>query len=380
MARIGLVLAPFHGHVGPASRLSKVLVGRGHELVAWAPEVFRESLESAGAELRPVGAVGTGEPKAGQWSMVARLAAQTATDIEVAVEALHDERLDLVIHDCFLPVARIAAEWLGLPRVCSVPLYPPGIRREGPRREPPGREVIEQLLRSRDEIGRRWGVELGGLRDVTLNPGDVNVVYTTPDVAGAEPLDATWHWIGPLLEPLDAARSSRSNGRPLVYVALGSLFSNRPLVFRDILEGLADVEVDVLVGTGGRLSPEELEPIPENARVEAWPDGRGALRDASVTVTHAGINSVHEALAAAVPMVCLPQAADQWTWAKRVEELGVGDALHDPSPQDIRRAVTRLLELEEPQQRATALQAHLDEYPGAAIASTAIEAALDDRP
>lgn len=379
MARIGLLLAPFHGHVGPASRLSNVLVARGHELVAWAPEVFRASLENAGAELRPVGGAGSGGAASEDPSIIARMAEQTAAHAELTVETLHDEQLDLVIHDCFLPVARIAADWLGLPRVCSVPLYPPGIRKDGPPRAPVDRDVIEQLLRSRDEIGRRWGVELGGLRDVTLNPADVNLVYTTPEVAGAEPLDATWHWIGPLLEPLGDERPSRSSGRSLVYVALGTMFSTRRSVFRDILDGLADLNLDVLVGTGGRLSPDELEPIPENATVEAWPDGRAALRDAAVTVTHAGINSVHEALAAAVPMVCLPQAADQWTWAKRVEELGVGDALIDPSPQDIRRALTRLLELEEPRQRAAALQAHLDEYPGAAIASSAIEAALDER-
>ena len=352
--------------------------------MAWAPEAFRASLENAGAELRPVGrpigGAHGGQPTSGDPSIVANMAAQTAAGAEHAVETLHDEQLDLVIHDCFLPVARIAADWLGLPRVCSVPLYPPGIRRrEGPRGTPPDRDVIEQLLRSRDEIGRRWGVELGGLRDVTLNPGDVNLVYTTPEVAGGEPLDATWHWIGPLLEPLGAERPSTANGRPLVYVALGTLFSHRPSVFRGILDGLADVDVDVLVGTGGRLSPDALEPIPENATVEAWPDGRAALRDAAVTVTHAGINSVHEALTAAVPMICLPQAADQWTWAKRVEELGVGDTLVDPAPQDIRRALTRLLELEEPRRHAAALKAHLDEYPGAAIASAAIEAALDER-
>jgi MGT family glycosyltransferase len=375
---------PFHGHVGPASRLSSVLVARGHELVAWAPEAFRASLEGAGAELRPVGRpIGGGsggQPTSGDPSIVANMAAQAEAGAELAVETLHDERLDLVIHDCFLPVARVAADWLGLPRVCSVPLYPPGgIRREGPRPMRPDRDVIEELLRSRDEIGRRWGVELGGLRDVTLNPGDVNLVYTTPEVAGGKPLDATWHWIGPLLEPLDAELPSRGDGRPLVYVALGTLFSHRPSVFRDILEGLADVDVDVLVGTGGRLSPDELEPIPENATVEPWPDGRAALRDAAVTVTHAGINSVHEALAAAVPMICLPQAADQWTWAKRVEELGVGQTLIDPAPQDIRQAVTRFLELEEPRRHAAALKAHLDEYPGPAIASAAIEAALDER-
>jgi MGT family glycosyltransferase len=160
-------------------------------------------------------------------------------------------------------------------------------------------------------------------------------------------------------------------------MALGTLFSNQPDVFRAALDGLADADVRLLVGTGGRLAPEDLGPVPDNASVERWPDGRAALREAAVAITHGGIGSVHEALAAAVPMLCLPQGADQWMWAKRMSELGVGQVLADPAPESVRDSVTELLAAEDARKRAAELAAHLSEYPGAAIAADAAQSLLD---
>jgi MGT family glycosyltransferase len=284
------------------------------------------------------------------------------------------------------PAGRLAAEWLGLPRVCSVPLFPPGgdqrparyVAGQASAAEPPSEDLIEVLHGTREEIGLRWGVDLGGVREVVGNMGDLNVVYTTPEVAGTTPRDDSWRFVGPLLDPVETPTARDVSSPPLVYMTLGTLFSNQPAVFRAALEGLADADVRVLVGTGGRLAPDELGPVPANAKVERWPDGRAALREAAVAITHCGIGSVHEALAAAVPMLCLPQGGDQWSWAKRMAELGVGQVLTEPTPESVREAVTELLRAEDARRRAAELAAHLAAYPGAAIAADAVQSLLDE--
>ncbi len=381
MARVGIVNLGLHGHLRPASRLGRVIAARGHDVVAWAPESVRDVVAQDGVELRPSGEIVETEPVRDAALGATMAAFRTPALVEPLVERLHAERIDLVVHDCMLPAARVAAEFLGLPRVCSIPQFPPGFRRDGAARpaEPPREELIDVLLESRDAVGMRWGVDLGLFREVLQNLGDVNVVYTTAQIAGVEPPDASWHWVGPLLEPLPPAEEDDHDEPPLVFVTLGTTFSNAPAVFRAVLEGLGDEDVRVLAGTGGRLDPSAFEPAPPNARVERWPDARAALRDARVAVVHGGIGIVHEALAAGVPMVCVPQGADQYIWARRVDELGAGvDLGSSPAPAAVRDAVLHLLEAEEPRRRAAALADHLAAYPGAPIAADAIDSLLEE--
>jgi MGT family glycosyltransferase len=382
VARIGILNLGLHGHLRPASRLGRVLAARGHEVVAWAPEAVRDVVAQGGVELRPAGEIIETEPLHDVAFGAALAAYRTPPLVEPLIEQLHAEHLDLVVYDCMLPAARVAAEWLGLPRVCSVPQFPPGLRArdaEAPPAQPPPMELVEVLLESRDEVGTRWGVDLGLFREVLQNPGDLNVVYTTAEIVGTEPPDDTWRWVGPLLEPLPPADRGADDATPLVFVTLGTTFSNAPEVFGVVLEGLADAGVRVLAGTGGRLDPAALEPTPPNARVERWPDAREALRDARVAVVHGGIGIVHETLAAGVPMVCVPQGADQWGWARRVAELGVGVELDSsPAPGEVRDAVLHLLEAAPPRRRAAALAGHLASYPGESIAAGAIEALLEE--
>ncbi len=46
------------------------------------------------------------------------------------------------------------------------------------------------------------------------------------------------------------------------------------------------------------------------------------LKHATAAITHAGMNSISDLLAAEVPFVCLPMGADQPALASRARELG----------------------------------------------------------
>jgi UDP:flavonoid glycosyltransferase YjiC (YdhE family) len=54
-----------------------------------------------------------------------------------------------------------------------------------------------------------------------------------------------------------------------------------------------------------------------------------------VFLTHGGFNSIRESLRTATPLAVLPQFGDQHANALRVEELGIGRAVTDVTPEGI---------------------------------------------
>ena len=78
---------------------------------------------------------------------------------------------------------------------------------------------------------------------------------------------------------------------------------------------------------------------------------REVLARASVHITHGGCNSVHETMLAAVPMVVLPQAFDQFPMARAISNLGIGVGAEE-EPFEVREAVRLLLESDKAQTAA----------------------------
>ncbi|MFI7612527.1 macrolide family glycosyltransferase [Nonomuraea terrae] len=116
------------------------------------------------------------------------------------------------------------------------------------------------------------------------------------------------------------------DGRPVLLVSLGTTYNHRPDFYRTVLDAARDRPWHVVLAVGG-VDPATLGPIPPNVEVHARVPQLAVLRHARAFVTHAGMGSTMESLHFGVPMVAVPQMAEQRANADRIAELGLGQAL-----------------------------------------------------
>jgi MGT family glycosyltransferase len=131
-------------------------------------------------------------------------------------------------------------------------------------------------------------------------------------LAGAEPVDPP-----PWLEQLP---------RPLVYATMGTVF-NRPASFAPLVDGLARAGVGALLTVGRNVDPAELGDVPSAIRVERFVPQGEVLASCAAVVSHGGSGTVLGTLAAGLPLVLLPQGADQFENADRCERAGAAVVL-----------------------------------------------------
>lgn len=131
---------------------------------------------------------------------------------------------------------------------------------------------------------------------------------------------------------------------PLVYVTLGTVFSDND-VLATVIGALRELPVRVVVTVGPRGEPEALGTQPHNVHIARYIPQTQLLGHCSVVVSHAGSGTFLAALAAELPQLCLPQAADQFFNAAAGARAGAGIALLPDalSPEAVRDAVTKLL-------------------------------------
>lgn len=160
-----------------------------------------------------------------------------------------------------------------------------------------------------------------------------NYPETLHDPARAPFLPRDHAFLGSLVRPEAAPPDVRAwldaeDPRPTVYVSFGSFLSARSDVLQVVVDGLRTLPVRVALATGS-TDPAMLQ-TPADWLVLPYLPQVAVLGRAAVAVTHAGNNSVTEALTTGVPMVALPFSTDQFAGAAALETARLAVAL-DPN-------------------------------------------------
>jgi Erythromycin biosynthesis protein CIII-like, C-terminal domain/Erythromycin biosynthesis protein CIII-like, N-terminal domain len=272
------------------------------------------------------------------------------------VPILRDFRPDVVIHDPGNPGAGLAAHIVGIPAFNHAF----------------GRAPRGALFDASNVYFRPYAAELG-LELPEQYPGLLG--NPTIDICPASLQRADFLALDQRLEirpvaysePGDLPRTVQDDGRPLAYVTLGTIHGAAD-VLRQVISALTRFDLRVLVATGPSVDPAELGPLPESVSAERWvPQGR-LWPHVDVTVHHGGSGTTLGSLAAGVPQLISPHAADQPTNARAIEQAGAGLSLApaDLTADTVAEKLDRILTDESFRMAAKRLRHEIEQMPSPA--------------
>lgn len=171
--------------------------------------------------------------------------------------------------------------------------------------------------------------------------------------------------------PLDAERASGDT----VYVTFGTLFNKREDRFRTAVVAAAKVAREVFVTVGHGQNPSHLGPVPDNVTVKSFVAQAEVLPRCAAVICHGGSGTVLGALAHGLPVVCLPQGADQFVNAANVARRGAGVAIDaaDATEPALCAAIDQVLWSTGPRRAATTVADEIASMPSRLEVVRAIE-------
>jgi zeaxanthin glucosyltransferase len=192
-------------------------------------------------------------------------------------------------------------------------------------------------------------------------------------------LPSNFHFAGPFHD--DRVREpapfpyEKLTGAPLVYASMGTLQNRQEEIFGCIAEACDGLEVQLVISLGGGSKPENLRGLKGSPLVQEFVPQLDILKRARLCITHAGLNTVLESLARAVPMVAIPITNDQPGVAARLAWTGAGEFTPSKklTPALLRAAIRRVLDRPEYSRNAARMRAAIQKSGGARLAAEIID-------
>ena len=317
--KILFINLPYHGHVIPTIGLVQELLKAGHQVTYLMPYDWEERIADSGADFLGY----ENNPK---------LDKQIRNAFFKAEEVIAP--YDLVLYEQFFFVGKHLAEKHGKKcvRIFTAPAT--------------NKELMHKFISSGGPmgifriplIGTLWtmdavkdlGIKLkcrNWLDEIIENPPDCNLVYTLRSFQPfAEDFpEGQFHFIGPSVyarreEPFSVL------AKPVIYISIGTILKGGKEFFRACMEAFEKEKVTVVLSVSN-FDISRLKHIPKNFVIRNRVPQITVLKQASLFITHGGMNSVSEAMVSGVPLLAIPFVSDQPVNARQVEKLGLGKVL-----------------------------------------------------
>ncbi len=420
MTHFGIICPPGVGHLNPISAVGHELVQRGHSVTLFGVPDVRSRAEAAGlnfavigAEKFPQGSLAKSHQKIGESDgivaliyLIDQFRQGTELILKEVPPGCKKLGIDVLLIDQTNLEGATIAEYLNLPfiTICNAlmlnpePTIPPALT--------PWNYDLSWWAQWRNQIGTEL-LRLAGT-PVRLLVEDYRQKWGLPRLTSDEPLNlwsklaiisqqtpsfefprqklpAYFHFTGPLVnsqarKPIEFPWT-RLTDKPLIYASLGTLQNRLFWVFLLIAYACVELNVQLVISLGNASSPKEIGYLPGNPIIVKVAPQLELLEKASLCITHAGMNTVLEALSNGVPMIAIPIANDQQGVAARIAwtKTGVVIPLEDCSISQLSTAIKLVLNNDDYRQNVLRLKSEIEKTGGISKAAEIIEKATATR-
>ena len=378
MLKIVFFCIPAHGHTNPTLEVVRELTTRGHQVWYYSYNMMREKIESTGAVFVSCDDCDM------ETNLSTKDAARMGKDLALSTRILVDttlalddkvcadmERLkpDCIVADSMAAWGKAVAMKQGIPFVSSTTTFAFNQHSAKIMKQSFGDflkmvlfmpEVSKQIKRL-----QKKGYPVKNILDILQNDNNTHtIVYTSPEFQPcSETFSDRFAFVGPSIRP--AVEEIKKTGDKLVYISMGTVNNDRMLLYKNCISALADTGYQVILSVGNLVPVEDFGTLPENISVFSHVDQIAVLQQADVFVSHCGMNSASESLYFGVPLVMLPQTAEQSGVAERVYQLGAGIKLAKTDEASILYAINTMLTDDTYKQNAMALSESFKQCSGA---------------
>ena len=409
--KLGFICLNAHGHLNPMTALARQLQGRNHEVI------FLYSSDAAGLPVFPneqnLAEQNTNDQAIAEVSKmqgedalqfgVKTIIGFTESILNSLPATVAKTGVDALLIDSTYFYAELGAIELGMPYIQVsnamyldysgfTPLCFYGwSHEETAQAMARNREGVARFARilERNRVGVERRAERVGLKvDWDDLSSTISPLASITQVPRAFDFESS-HWptrlyhTGPFHDGMGRANVDfpweRLTGEPLIYASMGTVLNGDLNVFQTIMSALAKHnDLQLVLSIGDQVQPQQIVSAPKNAIIVQRAPQLELLKQASVCITHAGLNTVLESLAQGVPQVAIPVTFDQPGVGARLaqKQTGLVTSLDKLTPDHLSELLDEVMTNSAYRANARKLQRQIAEANGLSVAADVVEKAL----
>jgi MGT family glycosyltransferase len=378
----GIITPPVSGHIHPFGALGRELISRGHRVTLFQMEDLRakaldESLEfvALGQADHPKGSLDRSLTELGKLEGLGALrftieAVKRTTEMisRDAPNAVEECGIDRLLVDQTEPAGGSVAEHLGIPFVTICNALPLNRERDipppftpwsyspriwGQARNALGYAVYDSFTSPVIQVVNRWRKKWALPALQTPADSFSRTAQISQMVRGFDfprkGLPESFSFVGPLRRPKRQPEPfpwEALDGRPMIYASLGTLQHGKKAVFQCFAEAAASLDAQLVIAHNGGLNADTVREFQGDPVAVRFAPQQEVLKRACLTLSHAGLNTVLDSLAAGVPLVATPITYEQPAIAARIVAVGAGISLRraDLTAGKVRDSIQRIMQ------------------------------------